>query len=214
MGQRRAVVHAVADVQGHRLGDGKEERRLVHVVPETGGAHVCKALVQATPPVAHARQRKVWKDAVAGPYRTDVGGPVGTLDEYVFFRAGIVGRVAVVGVFLDVQIRDQDRMDALHGQIGDHFFESGKFGAIDGKGSVFVLIVDIEVNRIQRNLFVAEGFGNFKHTGFRLVAVARLLESQSPKRRQFHPAYQRREIFDDFFWRRTGKEIVVDLSTF
>src|SRR5262249_3254715 len=99
-------------------------------------------------------------------------------------------------------------------QFGNHFFEGWKFAAVYRERSVFVLVVDVEINRIDRNLFVPECFCDLIHPRFRFVAITRLLEAQRPQRREFGTAHQRSELLSDFLWRWSGKEVVVDLSAF
>src|SRR4029453_406503 len=105
--------------------------------------------VQAAPPIARTGQREVGKHAVAGPDRSDVGRPVSSFYEHILFGSGVIGSVAVVGIFLDVQVRDEDGVNALRAKVQDHFFEGGKLVAVDGEGGVFVLVVDVKVDGIQ-----------------------------------------------------------------
>src|SRR5258708_23934270 len=68
--QRAAVVQAMPHVERHGFAGGQKDRRLVHIVPETGDAHVREILVQAAPPIARAGQCEIAKDAVAWPHRS------------------------------------------------------------------------------------------------------------------------------------------------
>jgi hypothetical protein len=76
-----------------------------------------------------------------------------------------------------VQVGDQHGMKPLRGQVADHFFESRELGAVDGEGAVLVLIIDVQVDGIGGNFFVAESFSDFVHACFRFVTVTRLLKA-------------------------------------
>src|SRR5262249_30447661 len=152
MGKRGAVVQAMAYVGRHGLGVGQKNGRLVHVVPEAGDTHVQKIPVQAAPPFARARQCEISKHAVAGPDRSDIRCPVRAFEEDVVLDARVIGHVTVIGVLLDVEVGDQYGVNALCGQVRDHFFKGREFAAIDGERSVFVLVVDVEVDGVDRNL--------------------------------------------------------------
>src|SRR5258708_39196681 len=184
-------------VERHGFAGGQKDRRLVHIVPETGDAHVREILVQPAPPIARAGQREVAKDAVAGPHRADKSRTVGAFHEYIVFHAQVVWRVAVARIFFDVQVGNQHGVESLGTQVGNHFFKIWELTAVDGEWLVFVLIVDVQINGVDRNFFVAEGLGNFVYACFRLVAVARLLETQSPQWRQFGSAGQSPKILHD-----------------
>src|SRR5258708_5535609 len=210
MRQRSSVVKAMLDIQRHGLTSGQKHGRFVHVIPETGDAHVREILVQPAPPIARAGQREVAKDAVAGPHRADKSRTVGAFHEYIVFHAQVVWRVAVARIFFDVQVGNQHGVESLGAEVGNHFFKIWKLTAVDGEWLVFVLIVNVQINGVDGNFFVAKSLGNFVYPRFRLVGVARLLETQSPQWRQFGSAGQSRKILHDFAGSWPSEKVVVD----
>src|SRR6266702_4442864 len=99
-----AVIKAVDGVERHGLVRAEKDRRLIHVVPESGDAHGDKILVKAAPPIARAGQSEIREDTVAGPYFADENGPIGVFHEDVVPNAGIVRRVAML--VIDVEVDD------------------------------------------------------------------------------------------------------------
>src|SRR2546429_599026 len=102
-----AVIKAVDAVERHGLVRAEKDRRLIHVVPESGDAHGDKILVKAAPPIARAGQSEIREDTVAGPYFADENGPIGVFHEDVVPHAGIVRRVD----------RKSTRLNSSHGYI-------------------------------------------------------------------------------------------------
>ena len=85
---------------------------------------------------------------------------------------------------------------------------------IHGERLVLVLVVNVQVDGIGRNFFVAKSFGDFINALFRFVAVTRLLKSQSPQRRQLRATNQCREVLHDFCRCRAGEHVIIDLASF
>src|SRR5207344_981095 len=111
-----------------------------------------------------------------------------------------IGRIAVAGIFLDMQINNQNGVKILRGEILDHLLERRKALAVDGEGGIAFMVVDIEVDRVARNLYVAESFRDFADTCFGIVGIAALLETESPIRRELRVARQSGEHLHDLFW--------------
>ncbi len=105
-------------------------------------------------------------------------------------------------------------MKSLRAEVADHFFKRGKLRAVYRERLVFVLIINVQINSVGGNLFVAKGFFDFVDAFFRLVTVARLLEAQRPQRRQFRAAHQRGKVLHDFGRRRPGEKVIVDFAAF
>ena len=120
----------------------------------------------------------------------------------------------MIGVFLDVQVGDQDRVKALGAQIRNHFLEGGKVLAIDGEGGIALLIVNVQVDDISRDFLVAKGFHNFAGARLGIIAIAALLVTERPEWGQRRSAGQGRVLLDDLFRFGTGDEVVVQLTAF
>ena len=175
-----AVIKAVDGVERHGLVRAEKDRRLIHVVPESGDAHGDKILVKAAPPIARAGQSEIREDTVAGPYFADENGPIGVFHEDVVPHAGIVRRVAMVWVFLDVQVGDDNGVKTLSAKIGDHLFERGEVLAIDGEGRIVLLVIDVEVDDVSGNFLFTKSLDNLADAGLGIIAVAALLVAERP----------------------------------
>ncbi len=117
-------------------------------------------------------------------------------------------------IFLDVQVGDENRVKTLSAKIGDHLFESGEVLAVDGERGVALLIVDVEIDDVGRDFLVAKGFDNLTRAGLGVIAVAALLITKGPERRQRRTPGQGRVFFDDSFRLRTRNEVIVQLTAF
>ena len=212
--ERRAVVEAMNIVERHGFGKSLESRRLVHVIPEAGDSHVDEILVEAAPPIAHARQREIRKDAVAGPDYADIHRAVWSFDEDIVFDTGIVGRIAVARILFDMQIGDENGAHALRAKIRNHFFEIGEIFAVDGERRVALLIVDVKINDVGGNLFLAQSLDDLAGARFGIIAVAALLVAERPERRKRRAAHERGKLLDDFLGLRAGDKVVVQLAAF
>ena len=137
------LVDAVLDVEGHGFAGAIEDGGLVHIVPEAGDTLGDEALVEGAPPLAGPGLGEVREDAVAGPDFADVDGAVGVLDEVVAGGAGIVRGVACAGLLGDVEVRDDDQLEVLPGEVLDHAGKVGVVLFVDGEGPVFVLEVNV-----------------------------------------------------------------------
>ena len=207
-----AVIQAMYGVEGHGFVGAGKDGRLIHVVPEAGGAHGNEILVQTSPPIAHASQSEIGEDAVTRPYFACVNRAVGVLHEHIVLDAGIVGRIPVVRIFLDVQVSDENGVKTLGAKIGNHLFESREVLAVDGERGVALLIVNVEINGVSGDFLVPKRFDNLAGARFRIIAVAALLIAKGPKRRQGRAPSKGRVLFHDFFWLGSGDEVIVQFA--
>src|SRR5437899_361808 len=99
----------------------------------------------------------------------------------------------VTGLLRDVQISDENDFETLLAEITNHACKIRELLAVHGEWGIALLVVDIQVNHVARNLVLTEGASNFAYPRFGVVAVSGLLESQRPHRRQRTMPYQRRE---------------------
>src|SRR5205085_2734744 len=79
----------------------------------SGNAHVDEIFVQSSPPFARTRQSEIAEYAIAGPDGSHECCAIGPLDENVVLHAEVVGRIAVIGIFLDVQVGNQNSVKPL-----------------------------------------------------------------------------------------------------
>src|SRR5215813_8081225 len=83
---------------------------------------------------------------------------------------------------------------------------------IDRERRVPLLIINVEIDRIGRNLVFAQAFNNLIRSLFRIIGVPALLVAQRPEWRKRRSACQRSVVLNDFLWRRSGKVVVVELA--
>src|SRR5215469_5522545 len=81
---------AVFDIVRHGFGWHIEDRRLIHVIPESGDSVVEKVFVKRSPPLARDLTGKVWKNGWTGPNGAGVDASVGILDEVVAGGTGVI----------------------------------------------------------------------------------------------------------------------------
>src|SRR5215472_2596733 len=89
-GCEAGLLDAMDRVQRHRLPGAVEDRRLVHVAPESRNAILHKLAIKIAPPLARLRAREVWKDRRPGPHDPAKFASVGILYELVGSMTGVV----------------------------------------------------------------------------------------------------------------------------
>src|SRR5208282_4758467 len=87
-----------------------------------------------------------------------------------------------------------------------------KIVAVDGERSVALLIIDVKINDVGRNLFLAQRLDDLASASFGIIAVAALLVTERPERRKRCAAHKRRELLHDFLGFRTRDKIIVQLA--
>ena len=95
--------------------------------------------------------------------------------------------------------------------------KSGKVGerlGIDGEGPVLELVVDVEIEHVGGDAVGAETVGDFTYLRLGSVAVARLLESERPQRRQRRESGEIGVAFHDLLRSGAVEEVVVERATF
>ena len=75
--------------------------------------------------------------------------------------AGIVRRVSLIGRVRDVQIGDVDQVQMLFAQIGDESRKIRKGLRVHRKGTIAILIIDIEVDDVGGNSVISQASRNF-----------------------------------------------------
>src|SRR5580700_2467881 len=84
--------------------------------------------------------------------------------------------------------------------------------SIDGEGSVLLLVINVEINHVGRNLPLAKFTSHLPYPRLGVVAVAALLIAQRKQRWKWHSPRQCREIADHPFRIRPVEEVVVQFS--
>src|ERR1700733_8310429 len=95
--------------------------------------------------------------------------------------------------------------------------ESGKVRkslGIDGERSILVLVVNVEVEHVGRNLVGAQTVRDFPHLRFGNIAISGLLKSQRPKRRQRRRSRQVGVAFQHLFRGWPIEHVVIKRATF
>ena len=97
-------------------------------------------------------------------------------------------------------------------KIRDHFFEGWKIFAVDGEGRVALLVVDVQIDGIGGNFFLAERLDDFASLRFGIVTVSALLVAKRPERRKRGSPNKSGVLLDDFLRFRAGDEVIVQLA--
>ena len=90
----------------------------------------------------------------------------------------------------------------------------GKVCGFDGEGPVPVLIINVEIEYVARNLVGAKAVGDLADLRFRSVTVARLLEAEGPQRRKRMGSGKVRVSFDHLLRVRTIDQVIVERAAF
>ena len=95
-------------------------------------------------------------------------------------RTAVVGGIALAGGMGNVQVGDCDQMEMLLAEMRHQRRKVREGIGIDGEGPILVLVIDVKIKHVGRDLVRAKAVGDLPNFGFRSVAIARLLEAQSP----------------------------------
>ncbi len=79
----------------------------------------------------------------------------------------------------------------------------------ESKDAETIHVMNIQVDRVTGDLIFTQPGSNFFNLRLRTVAIARLVITQRPKRRQRHPASQPGILLNDILQTRTGKKVIV-----
>src|SRR5207245_10657499 len=109
-----------------------------------------------------------------------------------------------------MRIDDRDDVEPFLAQIGNHLRRIGKSLAVPREGFVIVLVVNVEPDRVGGSLAAAKVVGDESHFAFRVIAVAALVISEGPERREWHAPGERRVALDHLLWIGTIDEVVVE----
>ena len=80
----------------------------------------------------------------------------------------------------NVQVGNCDQMEVLLAEIRHQRRKVREGIWIDGEGPILVLVIDVKIKHVGRDLVRAKAGGDLTNFGFRSVAIARLLEAKSP----------------------------------
>ena len=209
-GHEAGLFDAVNAIEGHSLAGSVEDRGLVHIIPEAGNAVVDEILVETAPPVAGTSAGEIWKNGGAGPDDTDEFAAVGIPYEVIAGLAGVVGRIALAGGMSNVEVSDGDQMEMLLAEIGDQRGKIREGSWIDGEGPILVLVIDVQIKHVGRNLVRAKAVGDLPDFGFRSIAIARLLEAKRPEWRQWRCSSEVGICLENLFRRGAVDQVVVE----
>src|SRR5207253_10367097 len=109
-----------------------------------------------------------------------------------------------------MRIDNGDDAKSLFAQIADHARWVGKSLVIPRKRLVIILIVNVEPDRVGRNLPNTKILGDEAHFPFGIVAVTALVISEGPERRERHVSRERRVALDHFLRIGAVDEVVIE----
>ena len=71
-----------------------------------------------------------------------------------------------------MKIGNRNHVKMLAGEILDHLLKSGKLLPVHCEGPIILLIVNVEIDCIRRNLICAQAMRNLAHLCFGIITVA------------------------------------------
>ena len=208
-GCESALIDAMDNI--FRDGEGRriEYGWLIHVVPETIDAVPMKTAIERAPPCTGLLASEIRKDTGTGPDFAGVDGTIRILDEMVACQASVKGAVVVSWKIRDVQVGDGDNVKVFRLELSKHSGKIREGRCVDCKGSIFLLEIDVEINRICRNRIRTKAISDFENARLREVAISRLLKAESPERRQRRSSREPCICFHDLLGRRAVEQVVV-----
>src|ERR1700674_4023548 len=111
-----------------------------------------------------------------------------------------------------MQIRNEDSVEVFRGELRDHSGKVRKTFVIYGERAVLLLVVNIQINNVGRDMIRSETICDFDHSRLRCVTVTRLLKPQSPHRRKWHSSSQPCVSFYYVLRSRSVKYVVIQRS--
>src|ERR1700733_5805157 len=178
------LIDAVKNIQRHGLGGGMEDGGLVHVIPEALDPAALKVTVQGSPPGARLLLGEIRKDAGPRPDATRINAAIRIFDKMVAGHPAVIREIVLIGHFGDVEIRYDDDVKVFLSKMSHHSRKIRKQLAVDSKGTILFLKTNVEIDGILRDMVCPEALRNLHHTRLWCVAVARLLKTKRPQRRQ------------------------------
>ena len=111
-----------------------------------------------------------------------------------------------------MRVHDHDAAHSLRAQVREETLRVREALRVERERPVALHVVDVEPDRIGRDLALAEVLGHEAHARLRVVAVATLVVAERPHRGQRRAAGERRVALDHLLRRRPVDEVVVDLA--
>src|SRR5579875_605278 len=162
----------------HSFVNGYEDRRLIHIRPDASYTSIQQGAMLFPPPHASLRVSKIGKDTNARPDRILI---VTTQRRFTIQIAHLPITIDwKVFVNLHACINNTNYMKAFGTQFGKQPGGVGKMLAVPGKDAIAVKRINIQVERVARNIALTKGIGNRSYLFRRLIAEAALSITQRP----------------------------------
>src|ERR1700747_1133336 len=111
-----------------------------------------------------------------------------------------------------MQIRNEDSVEVLRGELRDHSWKVRKPFAIYGERAVLLLVVNVQINNVGRDMIRSKTICDFDYSRLRCVTVPRLLKAKSPHRRKWRGSGQPSVCFHHVLRSRSVKNVVIQRS--
>ena len=171
-----------------------EDRRLVHIVPESFDTLVREETIFISEPFPRLRIQYIREMCVTRPYCRYEVASVFPLAEVAVLYTFFVYIIAVLDFYACVDNRNKTDMLIFH-----LLYESGEIPEIIiyGKILVGIHIIDIHIDHIQRNVILTVALGNLFKIFFCLISPAALAEAEGEFRRDIAVADNLTELLYD-----------------
>src|SRR6266576_5599571 len=111
-----------------------------------------------------------------------------------------------------MEIGDGDEFESFLLQVSHQLFDRGKAFAIYGEGPIVLLIVDIEIDDVGRNLAFAELSGDLFYLRLRVIAVTALLVPEREEWRQGSPSDELCKLFNYVLGVGSVEKVIVECA--
>src|SRR5258708_504799 len=187
-----------------------EEGRLIHIRPDACNAGIKQCPVLLSPPRSRLRGGKVGKDTDARPDGVLIIVSLGHLTiEIALFSFGVN---PVIFVDLHSSIDNAYHVEAHLAKFREQLLGIREAGAVPGKYSIAIQAVDIEVQRIARDITLTKCPRNLPHLFRGFIAEPALPIAQRPERGKRRIASQVGVAYQNILGRRATKHIVHEVS--
>src|SRR5580704_1260330 len=145
-------INAVLGLDRHCFRRREKNRRFIHVVPEARYALRHKLAIEPAPPSARTLLSEIREDRRARPHSPHIEGTIGVFEEMISRHSTLVWPVIDVWAVRDMQVSDGYQSEMLLPKILYHPCKIREFLRVHSKGPILLLVIDVHVEHVCRNL--------------------------------------------------------------
>src|SRR6266849_2072658 len=166
------LLNAVLGLNRHCFRRRKKDRGFIHVVPEARHALRYKLAIEPAPPPARTLLSEIGKDRRARPHIPYIERPIRVFKEMISRHSTLVWPVIDVWAVRYMQVSDGHQSEMLLPKILYHPCKIREFLRVHSKGPIFLLVIDVHVKHVRRNLERPQLGRNLSQLILGLVAIS------------------------------------------